>query len=200
MMFTRSAIMFPLVLTAFIALITFWIYQSVDENTPKQDGSHRHDPDWMMSNFVTSQTDDQGNLRYVLSAAQMVHYPDDDSTILKKPRYKQFTADKPYTSITGLHANVSNNGEEIEILDDVVVTREAFGEKGEMQVLTDKLTIYPDQDLAKTDRPVVIKQGPKTEIHATGMIFDKKKQTTQLFKRVKAHYERPKAKTSKKRK
>jgi lipopolysaccharide export system protein LptC len=43
----------------------------------------------------------------------------------------------------------------------------------------------------KTDSPVVITQAPKTVIHATGMVFDKKKQTLTLNKRVKAHYERP---------
>ncbi|MFW5440120.1 MAG: LPS export ABC transporter periplasmic protein LptC, partial [Methylophilaceae bacterium] len=112
----------------------------------------------------------------------------------EQPKFTQYATDKPYTKIEGQRANVSPDGEEIEIFDDVVVIREAFGEKGEMQVLTDKLTIFPNQDLAKTDRPVVIKQAPKTVIHATGMIYDKKKKTMQLFKRVNAHYEKPKNK------
>ena len=60
-----------------------------------------------------------------------------------------------------------------------------------MQVLTERLIILPKQDLAKTDSPVVIKQAPKTVIHATGMVFDKKHQTIKLSKRVKVHYERP---------
>src|SRR5690606_41634941 len=34
-------------------------------------------------------------------------------------------------------------------------------------------------------------QEPKTVIHATGMIYDKKKETVELKQRVKAHYERP---------
>jgi len=73
--------------------------------------------------------------------------------------------------------------------------REAFADKSEMQVFTDQLTLFPDQDLAKTDRPVVIKQAPKTVIHATGMIYDKKAKTMKLLKRVKAHYEKPRQKT-----
>ncbi len=194
-MLNRTAIAFPLVLAGLMALLTFWIYQTVEEQGVVKNGSNRHDPDYMMENFVTTQTDTAGKLRYILAANKMVHYPDDDTTVLEQPKFTQFSTDKPYTKVKGKSANVSPNGEEIEIIDDVVVVREAFGEKGEMTVLTDRLTVFPEQDLAKTDRPVVIKQAPKTVIHATGMIYDKKKKTMKLLNRVKAHYEKPKSKT-----
>ena len=62
-----------------------------------------------------------------------------------------------------------------------------------MQVLTEKLWIFPKQDLVKTDAPVTIKQAPKTVINAVGMVYDKKAQTVTLLNRVKVHYERPPA-------
>lgn len=194
-MLNRTAILFPLVLAGLMALLTFWIYQTVEQQGPKLDGSNRHDPDYIMENFVTTQTDDKGKLRYVLAATKMSHYPDDDSAVLELPKFTQYATNKPYTTIKGLSANVSSDGEEIEMIDDVVVVRQASADKGEMRVLTDQLTIFPNQDLAKTDHPVVIKQAPKTIIHATGMIYDKKKKTLQLFKRVNAYYEKPKNKT-----
>jgi lipopolysaccharide export system protein LptC len=187
----RSTILFPLMLAGFMALITFWINQSVDQQGPRTDGSNRHDPDYMMENFVTQQTDETGKLRYILAADKMTHYPDDDSTVLKQPKYTQYAINKPYTQIEGNHANVSSDGEEIEVLKDVVVVREATMDSGEMHVFTDKLTIFPNKDLAKTDRPVVIKQAPKTVIHATGMIYDKRNKTIRLLKKVNAHYEKP---------
>jgi lipopolysaccharide export system protein LptC len=190
-MLARSAIFFPLVLAIALAVITFWINLTVEQQGPKIDGSNRHDPDYKMNNFVNTQTDATGKLRYVLAAAEMVHYPDDDSTVLQRPRFTQFTANKPYTQIEGLRAYISSNGEEVELVDNVKVVRQAFEGKGEMQVLTEKLLILPNQDLVKTDSPVVITQAPKTVITATGMVFDKKKQTVTLNKRVKAHYERP---------
>jgi lipopolysaccharide export system protein LptC len=190
-MLGRSTIFFPLVLAIALAIITFWINLTVEQQGPKIDGSNRHDPDYTMNNFITTQTDVTGKLRYVLAAAEMVHYPDDDSTVLQRPRFTQYTADKPYTQIEGLRAYVSSNGEEIELVDNVKVVRQAFEGKGEMQVLTEKLLILPNKDLVKTDSPVVITQAPKTVIHATGMVYDKKKQTLTLNKRVKAHYERP---------
>ncbi len=37
----------------------------------------------------------------------------------------------------------------------------------------------------------MIRQAPKTVIYATGMIYEKKKQTVTLLNRVRAHYEKP---------
>ena len=190
-MFTRSAIFFPLVMAALLAMITYWISQTVEQQSVKIDGSSRHDPDYTMNNFVTSQTDATGKLRYILAAAEMVHYPDDDSTTLQRPRFTQYTVGKPYTRIEGLRGYISNNGEEVQLVDNVKVTREAFDGKGEMQISTEKLFIFPDQDLVKTDSPVTITQAPKTVIHANGMVYNKKDQTVKLNKRVKVHYERP---------
>ena len=195
-MLTRSSLFFPLVLALLLAIITFWINLTVEQQGPKIDGSDRHDPDYTMNNFVNTQTDASGKLRYVLAATEMVHYPDDDSTVLQRPRFTQYTIDthaldKPYTRIEGLRGYVSSNGEEVTLVDNVKVTRQAFDGKGEMQIATEKLVILPDQDIAKTDAPVVITQAPKTVIHGTGMVFDKKHQTVQLLKRVKVHYERP---------
>ena len=177
-----------------MAVITFWINLTVEQQGPKIDGSNRHDPDYTMNNFVTTQTDTTGKLRYVLAAAEMLHYPDDDGTVLQRPRYTQYAVNKPYTQIEALRGYVSSNGEEVELVDNVKVVRQAFGGKGEMQVLTEKLVIFPNQELAKTNSPVIITQAPKTVIRAKGMVFDKKNQTIKLFNRVKVHYERPAAK------
>ncbi|MGB7815316.1 MAG: LPS export ABC transporter periplasmic protein LptC [Methylotenera sp.] len=193
----RPTIFFPLGLAILLAVITFWINLTVEQQGPKIDGSNRHDPDYTMNNFVTTQTDVTGKLRYVLAATEMVHYPDDDSTVLQRPRFTQYTTNKPYTQIEALRGYVSSNGEEVELVDNVKVVRQAFEGKGEMQVLTEKLIILPNQDLVKTDSPVVIKQAPKTVIHANGMIYDKKNKTVKLLNRVKVHYERPNTVASK---
>jgi lipopolysaccharide export system protein LptC len=180
-----------MLLAGLLAIITFWINLAVEQQGPKIDGSNRHDPDYTMNNFVTTQTDITGKLRYVLAAKEMLHYPDDDSTVLQRPRFTQYTTDKPYTQIEGLRGYISSDGEEIELVDNVKIVRQAFEGKGEMQLRTEKLIILPNQDLAKTNTPVVITQAPKTVIHGTGMIFDKKNQTMKLLSRVKVHYERP---------
>jgi lipopolysaccharide export system protein LptC len=193
----RSAIVFPITLLAILAILAAWINLIVQPPTPKPDGSSRHDPDYIVNNFVTTQTDINGKLRYTLAASEMKHFPDNDATELKQPRYTQYTIDKPYTRVEGQRGDVSRNGEEVKLYDQVKVTREAFAEKGEMTVETDYLEILPNQNLVRTDRPVIIRQAPKTVIHATGMIYEKDKNTVTLLHKVKAHYERPPLKKSK---
>jgi lipopolysaccharide export system protein LptC len=161
---------------------------------PKLDGSSRHDPDYRMSSFVTSQTDVNGRLRYTLAAAEMTHFPDDDTTDLQRPRYTQFTLDKPYTQVEALRGYVASNGEQVQLVDNVKITRQAFAGRGEMTVETEYLNILPKQDLVRTDSPVVIKQAPKTVIYATGMVYEKDKRTLTLLHKVRAHYEKPSAK------
>jgi lipopolysaccharide export system protein LptC len=195
-MYVRPTILLPLVLLAILALLTFWIDYAVQAPEPKIDGSSRHDPDYILNNFVTTRTDENGDLRYRLTAEEMRHYPDDDTTELEKPQFERYETDKPFTTIEGLKGLVSSNGEKIEFIDDVKVVRQAFNGKGEMVVLTDRLELSPNEEMATTDRPVVITQEPKTVIHATGMIYDKKNRTVQLLNRVKAHYERPKVNIS----
>lgn len=187
----KSTIIFPLVLLSMLALLTFWINQTVQPPAPKLDGSSRHDPDYIVSNFVTSQTDVNGDLRYKLAATEMKHYPDDDTTNLERPRYTQYAVNKPYTQVEGLRGYVSNNGEEVQIVDNVKVTRQAFEEKGEMTLETDYLNIRPNEELVQTKSPVVIRQAPKTVIYATGMIYEKKNKTLTLLNKVRAHYEKP---------
>lgn len=190
-MHARPAILLPLVLLAILAMLTFWIDYSVQAPTPKLDGSHRHDPDYILNNFVTTRTDENGDLRYRLTAAEMRHYPDDDTTELELPHFTRFEIDKPFTQIEGKQGFVSSDADKIEFVDDVKVVRQAYNGKGEMVVLTDRLDVFPDDERAVTDRPVVITQEPKTVIHATGMIYDKKQQTVELRSRVKAHYVKP---------
>lgn len=187
----RSAIIFPIVILSLLALLTAWINHMVQPPQPKLDGSSRHDPDYVMSNFVTSQTDVNGSLRYKLAAAEMKHFPDDDTTDLLHPHYTQFSLDKPYTQVEALRGYVASNGEQVQLVDSVKITRQALADRGEMTVETEYLNILPKQDLVHTDSPVVIKQAPKTVIYATGMVYEKDKRTLTLLHKVRAHYEKP---------
>jgi lipopolysaccharide export system protein LptC len=191
-MYRRTSMVFPLVLLAILALITFWIEHTVSEPTPKPSGKNRHDPDYYLENFVSTKTDINGNLKYVLAATQMQHYPDNDSTDLTRPKFTQYGENKPYTQMESQHGHVSSKGDMVEMVDKVKVVRQAFEGRGEMVIHTEYLKIFPKQEIASTEDEVLITQAPATVIHATGMYYDKNVQTVTLHRRVKIHYEKPK--------
>lgn len=186
----RSAIAAPLTLLALLALMTAWINHVVQAPTVKVDGQHRHDPDFIVSNFVTTQTDSQGRLRYKLASVEMKHFPDDDSTHLTRPRYTQFVANKFYTEVQAQRGYITSDGDKVQLLDGVKITRRAYAQQAELTISSADLTLLPKQDLIKTNSPVIIRQAPNTVIRATGMVFDKEKQTLTLLHQVRAHYEK----------
>ena len=194
-MLSRLNILLPLVLLSLLALLSFWINTSVQQPSKKLDGSSRHDPDYKVENFVTRKTDINGQLCYMLASVDMTHYPDDQSTLLTRPKFTQYATDVKdgqfYTQIEGLTGHVTENGKQIVLKDNVKVYRPAYNGKGEMTMTTSQLTLLPDEEIAKTDLPVVITQSPKTKVTAVGMVFNKKNKTIQLLKKVKVHYENP---------
>jgi len=187
------AIWFALIVLALLAALTLWIDRIVQPPSPKRDGSTRHDPDYIVTNFRINRTDIDGNPAYDLSGTDMRHYPDNDTTDVLKPIFHQFSLTKPTTQVTGERGQISPNGENVYFMDNVKLVRAATPQKGELTLLTSFLHAMPDQGILKTDKPVTILQAPRTVIHATGMELDKKERTIKLFNRVKVHYERPDA-------
>lgn len=191
MRYTHSAFWFLLMVLGLLAMLTLWVKQAVQMPEPRPDGSRRHDPDFMLTNFSTLKTDINGVLRHRLEAAKMVHYPDDDSTELTRPRLVMYSADKPSISFSGDHGLVTSDGKEVFVTGNVQVVQAATKQKGELTLRTDHLHIIPDDEIAKTDRPVTITQAPKTVIRGIGMLYNKKQGTLELHKAVRVHYERP---------
>ncbi|OIQ88901.1 lipopolysaccharide-assembly, LptC-related [mine drainage metagenome] len=187
----RSTIWFPLALLALLAALTLWIDRTVQPPQPKPDGSSRHDPDYKVSNFTTTKSDLNGNPRFVLSATELTHYPDDDSAQMTRPRFTQYSYNKPYTQIQGQRGQVSSNGEDVYFMDHVKVVRAPTPTRGELTVLTEYLHLIPDQDIAVTDRPVSILQAPATVIRGSGMEYNKSARTLEVYGRVHVHYVKP---------
>jgi len=187
----RSAIWFPLVLLTLLAALTFWIDRTVQPPQPKRDGSSRHDPDYTVNNFVANKFDSSGTPSDTLAAVSMVHFPDNDSTELVRPRYTQYAERKPAMQIQGQRGFVSSNGEDVHFMDNVKMVREASGNKGELTVLSEAIHIIPEQGIVQTDQLVSILQAPHTTATGTGMEFNNKLHTFKLFHQVHVHYERP---------
>src|SRR5688572_457196 len=73
--------LFPLGLMLALALLTFYLERTVREDDAPP-ALRRHDPDYLVTNFTTTTYNRDGAAETVMSAAQMVHYPDDDTTEL----------------------------------------------------------------------------------------------------------------------
>ncbi len=167
---------------------TYWLNQQVLPLAPVPDYKARHDPDYIVNNFSATTLGVSGAPHFLLSAQKMVHYPDDDSTYLTDPRLTSPYQDKPPVHVSADSGEVSHNGKEVFLHDDVRILRDPSPKDGGMQISTTYLHVVPDDETADTDRPVSI-----TEAHgvttAVGMELDSKARVLKLLSRVRSQYE-----------
>jgi lipopolysaccharide export system protein LptC len=107
----------------------------------------------------------------VLSAAKMIHYPDDDSTELVDPRVVQHKASDSRMAVSAERGMVSRDGEEIFLYDNVLLVREATAEHPEARLSTSFLHVVQDRTLVRTDRDVFMQEGPRS-LSGRGMEYN----------------------------
>ena len=56
----KHPILLPIALMLLLALLTLWINQTVQEEIAQSSSLNRHDPDYMLYNFVSTRTDATG--------------------------------------------------------------------------------------------------------------------------------------------
>lgn len=83
--------LFPLSLLLVLTGLTFWLRYATELPQTKHDGKLRHDPDYIVTDAILRKIDLTGRLKYTLSATDIRHYPDDESTDMLKPNLVSFS-------------------------------------------------------------------------------------------------------------
>ena len=184
----RASHLFPLLLMLALAAGSLWLERSVQAPERDNRGKLRHDPDFIGEDFGITKIGANGKPEYVLSAARMLHYPDDESTEVLAPRLVQRHDDAPPVVIRADRGTIAKSGAEASFHGNVVVLREAGRGKKELRVQTEYLQIVPDQDLARTDRAVVITEG-RSRLTGVGMEFNNKTRQFALQSQVRGTFD-----------
>lgn len=189
---SRSATWAPIVLLGGIAALTFWLEQVVDANVRDIVGPSRSDPDYIVQNISARALDETGKAQYTLTAVKMVHYPDDDSTLLTSPHFVSYGALQAPVTITANQGVVSSKGEHVYFQDNVRVARAPYGNQSELIMRTSFLHVIPDAHLAKTDRHVTIINDAAV-VTAVGLELNTESQELKLLSNVQSTYDPTKA-------
>jgi len=174
---------FPIVLIILLAVFTFWLDKAVWPPSTGQDGDPRRDPDYVIENFSALSVNHSSGVHQTLSAKKMLHYLDNDTTYLHQPRLVNVKPGMPDTRVRADRAILSSNNDDVYLRGNVKVLRHDNGE-GETTMVTSFLHIVPDDNIAKTDKPVTITEA-NTIINAVGMEFDDNTRIIRLLSEVK---------------
>ncbi len=149
-----------------------------------------HEPDFFVENFSLTRLDAKGTPVFRLSAARMVHYPDDDSTEYEKPRLVSLDPGKPLVTLNAERGRANAGGEITELYDTVRLTRAAAEDKPAMRVFTEYVKLLSKDDVAQTDRPVRIEFG-QSVLTGVGMDFYNADRRLELRSSVKGTWNEP---------
>ena len=183
----RTRYWLPLLPLLALLAFVYWLDKQVQQEVVTSVNNQRHDPDGIMDNFSAVKMDMQGVPSALLSAKQLRHYPDHDTTELELPKLTMLNAERPPVHIKGLHGNVFSRGDEVIFHDDVVVLREPVGTQSAMTLRTEYLRVLPNKDWANTDRAVTMVDAYNT-IHAIGMEMDNKTRILKLLSHVRSEH------------
>lgn len=187
-----SGHIFPILLLAVLAGLTYWLQGVVDGTTLRNTGKLRHDPDAVAENFTVRQFDETGQVKYRLSGPYLIHYPDDESSELQSPTLISFRPASPPITITANHARATAKGEVVYLWDDVRVVRAATARQAALLYRSPDLTVQTETGFAFTASPVEITQG-QSQVTGVGAQIDRDTSTFTLLSQVKGQYIRPKA-------
>ncbi len=179
----RITQVFPMVLMFGLAVGTFWLDRLVQLPPLAGRDKLRHDPDFIVEGFTVTQMDATGRPETSLSAPKMLHYPDDESTVLENPRFIQHSINQPAVEMVGNRGTVSKDGDLVRIEGDVRVTRAGYDQRPPMTVETSLLDIEPNTHVARTNEAVVITEGA-SKIRGVGMMINRKSREFELNSRV----------------
>ena len=185
----RLSQIFPLLLLAVLATLTFWLDQDVQQGDRPAE-SERSDPDVIVDNIVARRLDANGNVKHTLHASRMTHYPRDDSTHLVSPRFVSDASVPAPISITSRTARISSGGDNVYFQDDVKVVRSAYDGRSDLTLKTTFLHVIPDENIARTDRPVTITDA-HTFATAIGLELNSEARTVKFLSQFRGTYHDP---------
>ena len=153
----RFRIVTILALMIALALGSFWLLEvmrrAINDFSP---GTARTEPDFYVENFSYVKLSPSGQVQYHFSGTRLTHNPQDDSYDIQQPVVTSINEGRPPMNMRSERAHVNSDNSEVRLYDNVLIDRPASAQTGHLRVTSDYMLLLPDDDVMKTDKPVVI--------------------------------------------
>ena len=166
---------------------TYWLNLQVLPESAKPDNGTPHDPDSIVENFSATRLNAQGTPHFILSARKMLHYPDDDSTVLEVPRLSLLSRDRPSLVASAKTGTLASKGDELFLRGDVEVLHGIGTGQQPLKLQTEYLHIIPALEEASSNLAVTLIETNAT-IKAVGIELNNKTRSIKLLSQVSGIY------------
>jgi lipopolysaccharide export system protein LptC len=176
---------------AALALGSFWLVEvmrrSADDVIPK---AERTEPDFYVEKFSYVRLSKDGLPQYHFSGAKLTHNPKDDTYDIQQPLINSLGNPAAPTTLRADRAHVNGDNSEVHMYDNVHMDRPASGNTQHLHLKSAYLLLLPDDDIVRTDKPVVINFDAST-LTGTGMFANNATRELRLTSNVHGTYQSP---------
>lgn len=152
-----------MLLLTFLAFGTFWLVEELNRSGEQIQADLRlNEPDYIIERFSFVRMTDKGQPSYIISGDKLTHRPIDDSSEIDQPIVRSLAGDQPPMNMRAERARVDEGNSRVKLMDKVLIERLPSGRNERMQLRTEALTIFPDEDRMETDQPVQMNLGGAT--------------------------------------
>lgn len=172
-----------MMIATFCAFGSFWLVQVMEnEDADGRLGGPQDEPDYIVENFSFVRMTEQGKPSYVVSGKRLAHMPLGDVSQVEAPVMQGITPGRPRMTIVANRARIYHGEHRVELLGNVDIQRPATPTSEALRVQTQALTVLPDEEILKTDRPIQMQLGSAT-VTGTGMVANNATQKLHLASR-----------------
>jgi len=163
--FDRLTIYLPIILTAVLALGTYWLVRNAPEMlAPTPAEASTHDPDYFMRNFSVKNFLPNGDLRSEVFGKEGRHYPDTDTLEVDQVRWRSISPEGLVTHGSANRGLSNGDGSEIQLFGNAVVIRDAAKSANgtllpRLEFRGEFLHAFLDTERVKSDKPVTLIRG-----------------------------------------
>jgi len=163
--FDRVTIYLPIILTAALALGTYWLVRNAPKLLePAAKEAPTHEPDYFMRGFVIKNFLPNGELRTELSGKEGRHYPDNDTMEVDQVRLRSISPEGLTTRASAIRGLSNGDATEVQLFGDAVVVREAATSADgkvlpRLEFRGEFLHAFTDTERVLSHKPVTLTRG-----------------------------------------
>ncbi|MDM8566537.1 LPS export ABC transporter periplasmic protein LptC [Candidatus Halobeggiatoa sp. HSG11] len=166
-----------------LVFITTWLLRSVDDDAILPPEDELKIPDYTLINFNSTRMDESGQLKSKLTAVDMIHYPNVNTSITE-PNMIFYRDKQPLWTVQAENGELSPKADQVWLLGDTVLQQYT---KKPIKIISQDLWVKIDTEYAQTDAPTTI-ISHFGETKSTGMRIFMPIEQIELFSKVRGRY------------
>lgn len=165
-----------------------WLSRAPQKPAASTTAASERYPSYFMRDFTAITMDEEGQPKHHLQAASLIHYSDDDTTVLARPRLSVLGENSKSWLIQAERGTADTSSRQLQLNENVILERPGEGAASDnLRISTDSLQVDLDRKYAQTDEPVHIADTNST-MDAVGMRAYLDQERVELLANVRGHY------------